>query len=210
MSKKHPHHEHTLPPDHQPEQPAPGDAAQPAQAAEQPAPPDELAAARAQAEEWKNKYLYALAEIENIRKRVQKERSELINFAAKDVLYDILEVADNFARALEADRAQTDPKVIVDGIELIYKQLMQVLEKHHVRPIDTSGAVFNPALHEALQHVPTADAPPDTVIAELQRGYTLRDRVLRPARVAVAAPLPPPDQSGSSDMSNHSETSTIA
>lgn len=203
MSKKHHHHDHQPHPD----QPAPAAAAQPAQAADQPADqpaqPDELALARAQAEEWKNKYLYALAEIENMRKRAQKERSELLNFAAQNVLYDILEVADNFARALEADRAQTDPKIIVDGIEMIYKQLMQTLEKHHVRPIVTTGATFNPEVHEALQHMPTADAPPDTVVAELQRGYMLRDRVLRPARVVVAAPpLPPADSSDTSCASD--------
>lgn len=213
MSKKHHHHEQQQPPsDH----PAPAAAPQPAQAADQPAEqaaqPDELALARAQAEEWKNKYLYALAEIENTRKRAQKERSELLTFAAQNVLYDFLEVADNFARALEADRAQTDPKIIVDGIEMIYKQLMQTLEKHQVRPIEATGATFNPEVHEALQHVPTADAPPDTVIAELQRGYMLRDRVLRPARVVVAAPPQTPsdasDKSGSSASSASSDATT--
>lgn len=213
MSKKHHHHEQQQPPS---DQPAPGTAPQPAQAADQPAEqaaqPDELALARAQAEEWKNKYLYALAEIENMRKRAQKERSELLNFAAHNVLYDFLEVADNFARALEADRAQTDPNIIVDGIEMIYKQLMQTLEKHQVRPIEATGATFNPEVHEALQHVPTADAPPDTVIAELQRGYMLRDRVLRPARVVVAAPPQTPsaasDKSGLSESSESSDATT--
>lgn len=148
---------------------------------------DELAQARAQAEAWRTKYLYALAEIENMRKRAQKERSELLQFAGQQVLYDLLEVADNFARAIEADRAQSDPKVIVEGIELIYKQLMQVLEKHHVKPITAAGAKFDPTVHEALHQVRTKEAEPGTVVAELQRGYMLRDRVLRPARVVVAA-----------------------
>mgnify|MGYP001013638504 CR=1 FL=1 len=193
MSKKHHHEKHAEPA-------APDPAAQPAEAAA-PQLPDELAAARAEIADWKSKYLYALAEAENIRKRALKERSELLQYAGKDVLYDLLDVADNFARALEADRAQTDPKVIVDGIELIYKQLMQVLEKHQVRPVEAMGMPFDPSVHEALQHVPTADAAPDMVIAELQRGYRLRDRVLRPARVAVAAPAPS-DQAGPSAPSD--------
>ncbi|MCX7847208.1 MAG: nucleotide exchange factor GrpE [bacterium] len=171
---------------------------------------DELALLRAQAEEWKNKYLYALAEIENMRKRGQKERSELLRFAGQNVLYDLLEVVDNFGRALEADRAQSDPKIIVEGIELIYKQLLDVLHKHHVRPIEAAGAVFDPSVHEALLQVPTDEAKPGTVVAELQRGYFLRDRVLRPARVAVAVAPPAESQPASPPAAPDLPTPPIA
>ena len=146
----------------------------------------------AHAEEWKSKYLYGMAELDNYRKRAIKERSELLKYAGRDVLYELLDVADNLARALEADRQETDPRVIVDGLDLIHKQLMKLLDKFGVCPLQTDGVAFDPNRHEALQQVPTADAAPGTVIAELQPGYTFRDKILRPARVVVAAALPDP------------------
>jgi molecular chaperone GrpE len=133
-----------------------------------------------------------LAELDNYRKRAIKERSELLKYAGQDVLYELLEIADNYNRALEADRNETDPRVIVDGLDIIRKQLAKLLEKFEVRPIATVGTAFDPARHEALQQVPTPDAAPGSVVVELQPGYTFRDKVLRPARVVVAAAPPEP------------------
>ncbi len=146
----------------------------------------------AHAEEWKSKYMYALAELDNYRKRAIKERSELLKYAGRDVLYELLDVADNLTRALDADRNETDPRVIVDGLDLIQKQLVKLLEKFGVCPLQTKGVAFDPNRHEALQQVPTNEAAPGTVMAELQSGYTFRDKILRPARVVVAAALPDP------------------
>ena len=138
-------------------------------------------------EEWKQKYLYTLAELENFRKRVVKERSELIKDGSRDVFYDLLEITDNFGRVIEADKKESDPKVIVQGIEMIYNQLIKLLQKHEVKPIETDEKEFDPSVHDAMQKVPTDEYKPGTVIHEIQKGYKYRDKVLRPARVIVAA-----------------------
>ena len=138
-------------------------------------------------EEWKQKYLYTLAELENFRKRVVKERSELIKYGSRDVFYDLLEITDNFGRVIEADKKESDPKVIVQGIEMIYDQLIKLLQKYEVKPIETEKKEFDPNVHDAMQKVPTDEHKPGTVIQEIQKGYKYRDKVLRPARVIVAA-----------------------
>ena len=137
-------------------------------------------------EEWKQKYLYTLAELENFRKRVAKERSELIKYGSRDVFYDLLEITDNFGRVIEADKKESDPKIIVQGIEMIYDQLMKLLQKHEVKPIESLEKEFDPNVHDAMQKVPVSDSKPGTVIQEIQKGYKYRDKVLRPARVIVA------------------------
>ncbi|RLD10791.1 MAG: nucleotide exchange factor GrpE [Chlamydiae bacterium] len=138
-------------------------------------------------EEWKQKYLYTLAELENFRKRVVKERSELIKYGSRDVFYDLLEITDNFGRVIEADKKESDPKVIVQGIEMIYNQLIKLLKKNEVKPIEAEKKEFDPNVHDAMQMVPTDEYKPGTVIQEIQKGYKYRDRILRPARVVVAA-----------------------
>jgi len=148
---------------------------------------EELRAKIAECEEWKTKCLYAAAELDNFRKRSAKERTNLVTYGAWDVLHDLLEVVDNFGRVIEADRTETDPKVIVEGIEIVYRQLTKLLEKHGVRAIDSEGARFDPEFHEAMQQTPAPDSAPGTVVEELQKGYKYRDRLLRPARVVVAA-----------------------
>ena len=149
----------------------------------------QLQAKAAEAEDWHTKYLYAMAELDNFRKRTAKERRDLINYAGQEILFDLLEVLDNFDRALEADRKESNPAVIVEGIEMIRKQLARLLDKFGVKPVEALGSKFDPKVHEALQHVPTPDAQPGTVVHELQKGYVLRDRVLRPARVVVASEM---------------------
>ncbi len=146
-------------------------------------------------EEWKQKYLYTLAELENFRKRVVKERSELIKYGSRDVFYDLLEITDNFGRVIEADKKESDPKVIVQGIEMIYDQLIKLLQKYEVKPIESLEKEFDPNVHDAMQKVPTDEHKPGTVIQEIQKGYKYRDKVLRPARVIVAAE-PEPETEG--------------
>ena len=140
-----------------------------------------------EAENWKNKYLYATAELDNFRKRSAKERSDLIKYSGKNILYDLLEVVDNFDRALEADKKESDPKVIVQGIEIVYKQLLKVLDSYNVKSIESKEKSFDPEVHEAIQKIHTDEAEPGTIINELQKGYFHKDKVLRPARVIVAA-----------------------
>ena len=193
---KHKHHSHSPAADEHPAAPAPEPQPPDAAAAAElpPLTPEDIAALQAKAataDEWHTKYLYAAAETDNARKRAAKERQELLRYAGKEILYHLLDICDNFSRALAADEKESDPKVIVRGIEIIYKQVLALLDKSEVRRIPAKGSKFDPAIHEAIQQVPTADAAPGTVLEELQAGYHFRDRVLRPARVVIAAA--PPD-----------------
>ena len=156
-----------------------------------------------EADELHTKHLYALAELENFRKRTAKERRDLINYAGQEILFDLLEILDNFDRALDAGRTESNPAVIIEGINLIRTQLARLTEKFGVKPVEALGAQFDPRMHEALQRLPSADAPPGTVIHEMQKGYMLRDRVLRPARVVVACePAEPAGTDNVSDVSD--------
>jgi len=140
-----------------------------------------------EADDWKNKFLYATADLDNFRKRAAKERSDLIKYAGKNILYDLLDVVDNFDRAIEADKKESNPDVIVQGIEIIYKQLIKVLDSYGVKSIESKEKSFDPEVHEAIQKVHTDEAEPGSIINELQKGYFHKDKVLRPARVVVAA-----------------------
>ena len=148
---------------------------------------DEAEEKNNECEEWKQKYLYTLAELENFRKRVAKERSEMIKYGSRDVFYELLEITDNFERVIEADKNENDPKVIVQGIEMIYNQLMKLLQRHEVKPIESENSKFDPNIHDAMQKIPSDEHKPGTVIQEIQKGYKYRDKILRPARVVVAA-----------------------
>ena len=123
------------------------------------------------------------AEFDNARKRAAKEQQEFRDYAAADAIKSLLPVLDSFERAL---RAGSDGAEFRSGVELIYKQLQTALEKLSLQPIKAQGEVFDPHVHEAIEMVDTADAPDHQVIEELQRGYKIKDRLLRPAMVKVA------------------------
>ncbi len=88
---------------------------------------------------------------------------------------------------IEADKNENDPKVIVQGIEMVYNQLMKLLQRHEVKPIKSENSEFDPNIHDAMQKIPSDEHKPGTVIQEIQKGYKYRDKILRPARVVVAA-----------------------
>lgn len=142
----------------------------------------------AEAKESFDRYLRAVAELDNLKKRTQREREEYIRFANESLLRELLPVLDNFDRALEAARATTEAQGVVAGIELIQRELLKVLEKFGVTPYSALGQPFDPGRHEAVQRVVRPDAPDMTVVEETQRGYLLNGRVLRPAMVVVAVP----------------------
>lgn len=132
-----------------------------------------------------DRLLRATAEFDNYRKRVERERRELSEYAAADVLTDLLAIVDDFERALEAPAgAQSDS--YRQGIELIHKQMLDVLRKRGVRPVDAVGADFDPNFHQAVIHEVSPDHREGEVMQELRRGYMLGDRLLRPAMVKVA------------------------
>jgi molecular chaperone GrpE len=125
----------------------------------------------------------AQAEFENARRRSAKEQQEYRDFALADAIKTLLPVIDSFERALQV---KSDSNEFRNGIELIYKQLQDALAKLGVRVIPANGEPFDPHYHEAIEMVETADAPDHQIIEELQRGYKLKDRLLRPAMVKVA------------------------
>jgi molecular chaperone GrpE len=147
---------------------------------EQPRGNDALSAENQQ---LRDRYLRTLADFENYRKRSDREKAEFFKHALASVLKDILPVLDNFDRALEhAEEGDEFHK----GVLLIYKQLFGVLERHGLKPIDESGVHFDPNIHEAVVREEDSSVASHTVVAVLQKGYFLHDRLLRPAMVKVA------------------------
>jgi molecular chaperone GrpE len=156
---------------------------------------DELARLRQALEETKrvldektDRYLRAVAELDNQKKRAQREREEYIRFATASLLRELLPVLDNFDRALGAARASTEAQGFLAGVELIQRELLKVLEKFGATPYSAVGQPFDPERHEAVQRVFKPDAADMTVVEEIARGYLLNGRVLRPAIVVVAVP----------------------
>jgi molecular chaperone GrpE len=123
------------------------------------------------------------AEFDNARKRAVREQQEFREFAAADVIKNFLPTLDSFERALKASADATDFR---NGIELIYRQFQDALQKVGVQPIVAVGQTFDPRIHEAIEMVDTRDVPDHQVVDELQRGYKYKDRLLRPAMVRVA------------------------
>ena len=124
------------------------------------------------------------AEFENARKRAAREQQEFRDFATADAIKALLPAIDSFERALNAPASQ--PNDFRNGVELIYKQLQDALARLGVRPVPAKGEVFDPHIHEAIEMVDTTNVPDHQVMDELQRGYKLKDRLLRPAMVRVA------------------------
>ncbi len=133
--------------------------------------------------------LRAAADLENYKKRAAREREEIQRFGAERLLKDLLPAVDDLDRALAA-AAPDDP--LTAGVKLVRSALEQALAKHGVTGFSAMGARFDPALHEALLQVPTADQPPGTVVVEHARGWKLNERLLRPAMVGVAVEPPKP------------------
>ena len=136
--------------------------------------------------ELKDKYLRTLADSENVRKRVRQQSEESIRIQREAILRDILPIIDNLERALEAARKGSDVKVVVDGVEMTVKALIDFLRAQGVTPLDSVGHTFDPNRHEAADHVESEIHPANTVVDEFHRGYLIGDRTLRPARVTVA------------------------
>ncbi len=155
-----------------------------------------LAASQAEVEKNWDLYLRARADLENYRKRAQREKEDLSRFANENLLREILPVVDNLERALEHARQEDGGNGgLLQGVEMTLGQLQRVLEKFGVTAVCCVGEPFDPARHEALGQVESAEYPPNAVAQELQKGYLLNDRLLRPALVMVAkAPPAAPEQ----------------
>jgi len=170
---------------------------------------DRVAALTAERDETKDRMLRIAAEFENWKKRARKEQEDGEAKVRESVLRDMLDVIDNLERALGASgkgqpdkkaAPAADPAAVLKGVELVLRLLQSKLERYGVKAIETDGQPFDPRLHEAISRLETAAVPPGHVAAELQRGYRIGERLLRPAMVSVAAApanaAPPPRSAG--------------
>jgi molecular chaperone GrpE len=146
----------------------------------------ELGSLRAENEKLRDQFLRSRADFENFRRRMEKEKGEFRRHAVADTLRDLLPVLDNFERALSVSTASVED--FRTGIEMIARQLADVLERTGLQPIDPAGEPFDPLFHEAIARVETDEAEPNSVFDVMQKGYMLHERLLRPAMVRVAVP----------------------
>ena len=148
---------------------------------------EELETAQQEANDYRDKYLRAQAEMANFKKRLKRRYEGQVEEEKKHLLLKLLSVADNLERAL--DYVDLNDDGLRDGIELTYQELQHLLTQEGVEQMAPEGQPFDPAYHEAVAIIPTSEAEADTVIAEIQKGYLYRDQLLRPVRVHVAGTL---------------------
>ena len=171
--------------------PAEPEAAEPETAGQAPGPDPAVAAVR-EAAELKDKLLRTLAEMENLRRRTEREVADSRTYGVASFARDILAVADNMARALQAlqaelkEKADAGVKALIDGVELTERELIKVMEKHGVKKVEPRGQKFDPNLHQAMFELPDPSVPAGTIVQVMQPGYTIGERVLRPALVGIA------------------------
>ncbi|HEX3429976.1 MAG TPA: nucleotide exchange factor GrpE [Rhizomicrobium sp.] len=153
---------------------------------------DELERLRAEVADLKEKHLRALAEVENTRRRAERDRLDASQYAVTRFARDMLAVSDNLQRALAhlppqaRAEAPVEVKAVLEGVEATERQLAATLERHGVRAINTSDAKFDPHLHQAIAEVPADGRPAGSIVDVVQTGYVIADRLLRPAMVTVA------------------------
>jgi molecular chaperone GrpE len=153
---------------------------------------DPMVALAREAADYKDKLLRSLAEMENLRKRTERQVADAREYGIAAFARDILAVADNMERALGAldadlrEKADAGTKALLDGVELTERELLKVLEKHGVKKFEPLDEKFDPNLHQAMYEVPDTSRPAGTVVRVIQPGYMIGERVLRPALVAVA------------------------
>jgi len=178
----------------------------------EPAAEDPVAALIKEAAELKDRHLRTLAEMENLRRRTEREVADARTYGIANFARDILAVADNMDRAMQAldteirEKAEPGVKALLDGVELTERELIKVMEKHGIARLEPQGQKFDPNLHQAMFEVPDASVAAGTVVQVVQPGYTIAGRVLRPALVAIAkggpkaqaAEAPANDNSGNS------------
>lgn len=154
---------------------------------------DEFESRCKELEEARERYVRLQAEFENFRRRTLKEKQESLRYGQQNLIKDLLSTVDNLERALGhgEQSADADLQSILQGVELVHRELLAALVKQGVKVVDPTGEPFDPAYHEAMGQVPSTEVPPNSVVQVLQKGYLLQDRMLRPARVLVArAPGP--------------------
>ena len=134
------------------------------------------------------KYIRLAADFENYKKRLAKEKADVVSYGNEELIKALLNVIDNLERALDhADEKAADPKALIEGVKLVHKQFLSCLEKFGVKFVEASpGQEFDPRLHQAIERVESPDFTPGLIISEMLRGYMLKERLLRPALVVVS------------------------
>ncbi|MFZ5449672.1 MAG: nucleotide exchange factor GrpE [Thermodesulfobacteriota bacterium] len=180
----------TKPPEGSQEPMAPEEQTEPQVTPEIPSDPGELQKQlkdkTQEAEENYARLLRLAADMENLKKRQEKERADLLLFANENLIKELLPVVDNLERALEHGRQAEAPEAMLEGIDLVYQGFLKALAKFGVTPLESVGQPFDPAFHNAVMQEETVELPDCSVIKELQKGYLLNQRLLRPAMVVVA------------------------
>lgn len=155
-------------------------------------PEELLEEARAEAEDWQDKALRSIAEFENYKKRMERERATMLKYSGEAIFRELLPVVDNLERAVDqgvvdAAEAEQNLKALLEGVELTLKSLRATLEKFEVKPIESVGQPFDPNVQEALSMEASDSVPANHVVNEFERGYHYKDRLLRAARVIVSS-----------------------
>ncbi|CAM4001847.1 nucleotide exchange factor GrpE [Cohnella lubricantis] len=145
-----------------------------------------MAELRQQAEEYNNRYLRAQADFDNFRRRTLKEKEELAQYASMKLITQLLPVVDNFGRALQTSSEQADGQSFQKGVDMIYRQLTQVLEAEGLKAMEPVGQPFDPEVHQAIMQVESDEYEEGIVVEVVQPGYWLKDKVIRPAMVKVS------------------------
>jgi molecular chaperone GrpE len=146
----------------------------------------DLAGAREEIERYRERWMRERADLENLKKRFERERSEAVRFGTERLVSDLLGVVDDLERAIHASEEGAGGAALLDGVKLVVKSLLDVLARHGVTRVEAHGQTFDPAHHEAVAHVESDVHDPGMVIEEHRGGFRLNDRLLRPALVSVS------------------------
>jgi molecular chaperone GrpE len=147
----------------------------------------EIEQLKAEKEEMYNKFLRAQADLQNFRTRVNKEKEQMMKYASQRAIEALLPVVDNFERAITASKDAADKDALTEGIEMVFRQLQQVLEQEGVTTVPGVGSPFDPNMHQAVMQEESSEHESGIIIEEFQKGYMLKDRVIRPSMVKVSS-----------------------
>lgn len=149
-------------------------------------PEEKIEKAETEAKEAYDRFLRASAELENYKKRTQKEMAEFRKYANASLVKELLGVVDNLERAIESSNGSNEEGQLSEGLDLTLKELLKIFKTFHASPIEALGKPFDPCYHQAMMQQETADQPENIVLNELQKGYMIHDRLLRPSMVVVS------------------------
>lgn len=151
---------------------------------------DPLTQAIRERDQFRDQFLRTAAEMENYRKRVNRERDDERKYSKLGMISDLLPAMDNLQRAIDAASSDEAANQLLQGVQMVLKQFEEILARNGAEPIEALGQPFDPNFHEALQQRPASDVPPMTVVQVLERGVKLHDRVIRPSKVIVSTEAP--------------------